>query len=425
MVRPGKQTRKSMFLIAFGVVLYVVLENLSSVTSALGWFMRMLNPIVIGLCVSFVLNVFLRRLEKLLFRIPFLKTKRRLVRAFSVAVCLLLALSVIVLTSVVLVPKMIEAVQLVLSLLPEASDHIKEFISGFLADRNLDPELIVRFSGYVDSLTSQLISFLRDSSTSIAAFLMNSVMSAASSLINLVTGFLLAVYVLYHKETIQQYLVRTQKRCLSPSAGERVTRVAQRSFRTYSCFVEGELINAVILGVTCYLGLLVLGMPYAELISLMTAIFGLIPILGGWIAGAVSCLLIIAASPDRLLVFLIFFLVHQQLVGSLVYPRVVGSQMGLPSLLVLCAILLGQALFGMAGVLFLVPLTAVLYSFYKEALAKPATGMHAAAFAGIMEDDLPGSSDPPASEPEPDAGPAEPSGTSSAPETEDQPHAAE
>ena len=360
-----------MFLIAFGVILYVVLQNLRELSQALGWLVHILTPILTGLCIAFVLNVFLRRLEKLLLRIRPLRGKKRLTRALSITLCMVLAIGLIVLTAVVLIPKLVQAGQLVVSLLPQAGEHINDFVTDFMTGQGMDPEVIESATNYITKLTNQLLDLIRNSSTSIASFLMSSVMSAASSAYTLITGFLLAVYVLYHKETVQRYCIRTLQHVLPDLATQRITRVASVSFSTYTHFVEGQLLQSVILGVVCYLGLLLFHIPYAEIISLITALFGLIPILGGWISGIVSALLIVATNPDQLLVFLIYFLTLQQLIGSLVYPRIVGSQMGLPSLLVLCAILIGQALFGMLGILFCVPLAAVLFTFYREELKRP------------------------------------------------------
>ena len=367
----GKETRRSMFLIAFGVVLYVFLQNIWQVLSVLDNTLNLLKPIIAGLFISFVLNVFMRRLESLLLKIRGLNKCHRFIRGTSILICMVVAVGLIVLFSVVLIPKMIEGVQLIISMLPQAGEHINDFISSVMIRQGMDADTIAGVQNYITNMTNQLTTLMQDSSANIVSFLMSSFVSAASSAITMITGFLLAVYVLYHKEKILRYTEKTLVRFCPPRVNERIHRISGASFTVFSHFVEGQLVQGVILGTICYIGLLIIGIPYAEVISLMTGFFGLIPILGSWVSGVVSGLLIVASSPDQLVVFLIYYLILQQLLGSLVYPRIVGSQLGLPSLLVLCAILIGQALFGIIGVLIGVPLAAVLYIFYKETLEKP------------------------------------------------------
>ena len=240
-----------------------------------------------------------------------------------------------------------------------------------MTQHGMEPQVIESAQNYIRSMTNQLLDIIRNSSADVVAFLMSSVMTAASSIFSLVTGFLLAVYVLYHKETIQRYAECTLKRFGIPRWNEKITRFTHISFSIFSHFVEGQLLQSVILGLVCYLGLLLIGIPYSEIIALITALFGLIPILGGWLSGIVSALLVVAASPAQIWIFLIYFLSLQQIIGSFVYLRIVGAQMGLPSLLVVCAILVGQAVAGMVGIMFFVPLSAVLFCFFKESLQKP------------------------------------------------------
>ncbi len=370
-MKPTKEMRNSLFLIAFGVILYVVLQNLGEISSAFGWLSAALRPILVGLCVAFVINVFLRRLEKILQKTRLFKSRPRALRSVSIVVCMVLTVGLVGITAIVLIPKLVDGVQLIVSLLPQAGEHINEFVTGFMTQHGMEPQVIESAQNYIRSMTNQLLDIIRNSSADVVAFLMSSVMTAASSIFSLVTGFLLAVYVLYHKETIQRYAERTLKRFGIPRWNEKITRFTHISFSIFSHFVEGQLLQSVILGLVCYLGLLLIGIPYSEIIALITALFGLIPILGGWLSGIVSALLVVAASPAQIWIFLIYFLSLQQIIGSFVYPRIVGAQMGLPSLLVVCAILIGQAVAGMVGIMFFVPLSAVLFCFFKESLQKP------------------------------------------------------
>ena len=185
---------------------------------------------------------------------------------------------------------------------------------------------------------------------------------------NIVFAVIVAIYVLYGKEKNGAFVRKLMLRFLPEKTTKKIIRVAKLSFTTFANFVRGQLLQALILGVMCFLGMLLLGFPYAAVVSLLIGVTSLIPFLGAWIGGGIAAILVAAIDPFKGLMLVIFLVVLQQFSGSVVYPRVVGSTIGLPGLLVMAAIIIGQGLMGMFGILIAVPLCAVCYTLLKQKL---------------------------------------------------------
>ena len=151
---------------------------------------------------------------------------------------------------------------------------------------------------------------------------------------------------------------------------QRLLSIAALTNQTFTNFVSGQLTEAVIIGVLCFLGMLILGIPYAGAVSAFVAVTALVPIFGAWLGGGLGTLLILLANPVKAVWFVIFLLILQQVEGNLIYPKVVGKSVGLPGLLVLMAVTVGGEAFGILGMLFGVPVCAVLYSLYMEFMKK-------------------------------------------------------
>ena len=179
-----------------------------------------------------------------------------------------------------------------------------------------------------------------------------------------------ALYLLAKKEVVTAHLKNLALTVLPPKNARRLLHVVTLTKHTFTNFVTGQLTEAVIIGVLCFLGMLILGIPYAGAVSAFVGATALIPVFGAWIGGVVGAFLILLADPAKSLWFVVFLLILQQVEGNLIYPKVVGKSVGLPGLLVLMAVTLGGEAFGIGGMLFSVPVCAVLYSLYLEYIQK-------------------------------------------------------
>lgn len=174
------------------------------------------------------------------------------------------------------------------------------------------------------------------------------------------------MYLLAKKETVASHLKKLIVSVLPQKPAQRLLHIASLTNQTFTNFVSGQIIEAVIIGALCFLGMLILRIPYAGAVSAFVAVTALVPIFGAWLGGGFGALLILLAEPIKAMWFIIYLLILQQVEGNLIYPKVVGKSVGLPGLLVLMAVTIGGEAFGILGMLFSVPVCAVLYSLYLE-----------------------------------------------------------
>ena len=183
-------------------------------------------------------------------------------------------------------------------------------------------------------------------------------------------AFVFAIYLLAKKESVAVHLKKLTLTVLPCRRAQRLLNIASLTNHTFTNFVSGQLTEAIIIGALCFVGMLMLDIPYAGAVSTFVAVTALVPIFGAWLGGGFGAFLILLADPVKAVWFVVFLLVLQQVEGNLIYPKVVGKSVGLPGLLVLMAVTIGGEAFGIMGMLFSVPVCAVLYSLYLEFMKK-------------------------------------------------------
>ena len=363
--------KNGLILITFGVCLYSLLQHLGDFAGGINTLMAMLSPILLGFVLAFVLNVLMSGFEKLLVLVPALKKNRKILRSLSLLCTFMMALAIITLVILVITPKLGEAISLLGSAIPKVGSDMVNNVTAFLSEIDASEELINRITGYIRNLTSQLLKLVTDSSGAIANYLFGTVMSAVSTAIDVIFAIILSIYILADKERIASFAKRLAKKLLKPQQYTNVIGLSKLTFLTFTNFIRGQLLEAVILGVMCFVGMIIFGFPHAAAVSLLVGVTALIPIFGAWIGGATAAFLVAMADPGKGLMMVVFFVILQQLEGNLIYPRVVGSNIGLPGMLVMIAVIIGQAFFGVGGILILVPLTAVCYKLLREYVNRP------------------------------------------------------
>ncbi len=307
-------------------------------------------------------------LEQLLKRIPFLKDQPKTTRVLALVLTLMGAAALVTLMVLVIVPRLGETVSMFVNVLPQSAADLTSALQGFLQRFRVPDETMQSISAYISGLAQQVVTMIKESTGTIANYVLSTVVSAFSTIMNIVFGVIVAIYVLYGKEKNGAFVRKLMLRFLPEKTTRKIIRVAKLSFTTFANFVRGQLLQALILGVMCFLGMLLFGFPYAAVVSLLIGVTSLIPFLGAWIGGGIAAILVAAIDPFKGLMLVIFLIVLQQFSGSVVYPKVVGSTIGLPGLLVMAAIIIGQGLMGMFGILIAVPLCAVCYTLLKQKL---------------------------------------------------------
>ena len=365
--------RALVILVTYAIVLYCALQHLGAVRGFFSALLAVIQPITVGFCIAFVLNVLLCFFEKTLLRVFDCRCMQRLrvlKRPLGVILALISALGIVALVALVVAPRLGESIRLMVSSIPRSTEELGEWLSDILSRTPIKPEQIQGVVEKINELSAQLIKWIETEYAVVAGKVLDVTSTMLNLVIDLLLSLIIAIYVLLQKERIGRAVRRLMQAYFPPKFCDRAFNVSSLSYRAFSNFVRGQLIEAVILGALCYVGMLLLRIPNAAVVSLLVGFTALIPVFGAWIGGGVSAFLILLADPGKVLLFIIFLLVLQQLEGNLIYPRVVGSAIGLPGLIVLCAVLVGGNLGGVMGMLMGVPVAAVVYELLRQGVAR-------------------------------------------------------
>jgi len=356
------QIKQRLLVVCGGVAFYCALQNLPAVAAALGWVLGVLAPFLAGGAIAFVLNVPMRAIEA---RLPSGKRRRALRRPLALLLTLAAVAGVLTLAGCVVGPGVTDAVRSIAGQLPEASRRVQERLTELEALlpqlRSLAENIDFDWAALSEKAMSLLQSWGRGLVSS-GGGLIGGVVSGVSTF---VIGLIFSFYILLQKERLGRQ-VRQALYALFPEGWtDRALSILRLANRTFSSFLSGQCVEAVILGSLFVVSMTVLRMPYALLVGVLIAVTALIPVVGAFIGCVVGALLIAVTNPWQALGFIALFLVLQQVEGNLIYPHVVGNSVGLPSIWVLAAVTLGGKLMGVAGMLFFIPLCSVFYALFR------------------------------------------------------------
>lgn len=318
-----------------------------------------LTPVLIAICIGFIMNIPLSFFENKLFR----KWKSG---TFKRIVCMLLAVVVIlmVLTAVVLViyPRIAESINDITTNFDTYQEKAKDYYNDILGDIHISEKV----TGYINDFVDKIISGADEWIKTLTTGLLSATVNIVSFTVNLLLGLVMAVYALSEKEKLIKQSAKLSAAIWGRQKAEKILGVLSKSNQMVYRYVRGVLIDCSILGTLCFIGMSIFGFPYALLISLTIALTQVVPYIGPWIGGIVGGFIILFSEPSMLLVYIIIIAVVQAIDNYFVYPNVVGTMVGISGLWILIAFLLGGALFGFIGILLCVPLMAVVYSLISE-----------------------------------------------------------
>lgn len=357
-----EQIKQRLAVVCGGVAFFCALQNLSAVAGALRWALGVLSPFLAGGAIAFILNVPMRAIETCL---PKGKRWKSLRRPLALILTLAAMTGVIALAVCVVSPGIGDAVRSISGQLPAAIRRTQEQLAEleswlpqletFAADLQFDWR----------ALTEKAVSLVRDwggGLVSSGGVLIGGVVSGVSTF---VIGLIFSFYVLLQKERLSRQGRQVLYALFPEPWADRALEVLRLSNRTFSSFLSGQCVEAVILGTLFVAAMTIFRMPYALLVGVLIALTALIPVVGAFIGCVVGALLIAVTNPWQAVGFVVLFLALQQIEGNLIYPHVVGNSVGLPSIWVLAAVTLGGKLMGVAGMLFFIPLCSVLYALFR------------------------------------------------------------
>ena len=358
----NKQQLKGILLVVCaGIAFYCILQNLGSVGLAVGQILSMLSPFLLGSAMAFILNVPMRAIERGIFRGAAGKVRHPL----SLLLTLIAVIGVLVLASCVIGPGIGEAASSITAQIPYAIQRLQnqlEELSAYL------PQL-QEYLGTLDFNWASISKRALEIAQAWGSGLVNSGGVLIGGVVSGVSTFVIALifsfYILLQKEKLARQGRQVLYALLPERGADRALEILRLAERTFSSFLSGQCLEAVILGTLFVISMSIFRLPYALLVGVLISLTALIPIVGAFIGCAVGALLIAVTDPWKALLFIVLFLVLQQVEGNLIYPHVVGSSVGLPSIWVLAAVTLGGKLMGIAGMLFFIPLCSVFYALFR------------------------------------------------------------
>lgn len=358
-----KKTKNYMLLIAFAVVIYAAATNFGAVLAFLGKLVSLVLPLIIGLILAFVLSVPMNGFENLLgklFKGTKSATKEKLITVLSFLLTVTSVLLLAILVVTMLIPKLVDSVWGVVELIQQELPKWLTLLNSYNIDTQQINEWLnsINMEGLIDTLTGS------------AGFVLDSVLNISTTIVSVVIngglGLVIMVYVLLSRKTLKRQCRRVLYAYLSREKADGIVHVLSLIYQTYAKFFSGQCLESCILGSLIFIAFSIARLPYAGLIAVLTGICAFIPYVGSFIACSVGTLLTLLSNPAQALLCIVVYLVVQFVENQFIYPNVVGNSVGLPPLFTLLAVMLGGKLFGIIGMIFFIPLMAVVYALVRE-----------------------------------------------------------
>lgn len=316
-------------------------------------------PLIIGAVIAYPLNILMEFYERHILKRTNNPKIYKLRNGICLALTLVTLLLIVALVVALVVPQLTSCIKLLIDKVPGAIDKVVEFVAQF----EIVPEDILGMLEGIDwkSKISEIISVATTGIGSAFDVVVSTVSSVVSGATSGILAVIFAVYLLLSKDKLMEQTDRVLKYFIKKDIYDKGRYVLKTANDSFHKFIVGQCTEAVILGALCSVGMLILRLPYAAMMGAVTAFTALIPVVGALIGGAIGCFLIFVESPTKALIFLIFIIILQQLEGDLIYPKVVGSSIGLPGIWVFVAVAVGSGMFGILGMMISVPIAATAY----------------------------------------------------------------
>ena len=343
-------------LVIMAIVLIFAFIYISEIWSFVKFVIRIFMPFIIGLAIAFVLNVLMNTIENKWFKKWKASTKVK--RPISLLVSIALVLGFIVFLLLLIIPNLQNTIELFADSIPAYSRSLQNLLNGW----GINAEVINEIREVLDSLGTTLAEYIKNNSNQVIDVTLGIASNVVTGFVNITIGFVFAIYFLAQKEKIASQFNKVMDAYLPKKKISKIKEIATLSNKVFSHFVSGQCIEAIIIGVLCFFGMVILRLPYASTISVLVGFTALIPVFGAFIGTIFGAFLIFMVSPLQAIIFVMFIIILQQLEGNLIYPKVVGKSVGLPGIWVLVAVSVGASINGVLGMLLSVPICSIIYS---------------------------------------------------------------
>lgn len=351
-------TLKNIFIIlSYTALLVLGVIYFESIFQYLGELLNIIQPFIIGFILAFIFNIPMKFFEKKLAKQN--KKKRRVVSAI---LSVLLILLVLLLVVMVVVPQVIENVRTLIDNLPSIFAQAEKWLNYVFEEIRLSPDLLDKINEFQTRFAQTFISTL----TAWAPNIASGVSHITTSVINIFMGFVMAIYMIFSKDKLIRQVKKFAHALFNDQHYQYISEVVKLTGTTFENFLAGQLTESIIIGVLCYIGCMILDIPYASIAAIVIGFTNIIPYFGPIIGAVISSVLILFVSPVKALIFLVFSTLLQQFESNLIYPHVVGNSVGLSALWVLFAVSVGGGLFGIPGMIFGLPTFSVIYELLRR-----------------------------------------------------------
>lgn len=354
-------------IVAVCLIIYLALRYVDVIGEAAAFIADLFSPLILGFILALILNVAMRPIEKVLFPGTNNRRLKKMRRPFAVVISILLVSGIFVFVVCLIVPELVKALYIIAEGLISLGKSLSQWSSSIAMSDTALGRLAESLDFDLAALQNKVINWITETGPQIAAEAANAFSGIGSGIFNFVVGLVFSIYILLDKENLKKQATRLVSVWFPEKTSDVIIHVAGVSNVTFRSFVAGQTTEAVILGTLCAVGMLILQIPYAAMIGALIGVTALIPIFGALIGTVIGAIMIISEDPFKALVFVIFLLILQQVEGNVIYPKVVGSKIGLPGIWVLAAVTVGGSLAGVLGMLLGVPAFSVLYTLINEA----------------------------------------------------------
>lgn len=357
------------WLMVFAAVLVLAVVYSSRVFWGIAFAVRIVKPFLYGGVMAFVLNLPMKNIEEKLLGRWKGRSAEKLKRPVSMVLAIVLLVLLVTLVVATVVPQVTKTASELGRKIPVFVDEVAaelEKLSGNYPELEAQVAALEQLEINWDAIVNNVVDFLKNGAGDVLTSTVTVAGSIIGGVVNIAIAFVFALYILIQKEKLGDQGRRILSAYLPSKAGEHILKVLSLLNKNFSNFITGQCLEAMILGTMFVVCMSLFRMPYAFMIGVLIAFMALIPIVGAFIGCAVGAFLILIDNPVQAFWFVVLFLVLQQIEGNLIYPKVVGNSVGLPSIWVLMAVSLGGSLFGVAGMLFFIPLLSSCYALLRE-----------------------------------------------------------
>lgn len=347
------------FLILYTVLLIFGFIYIKEIFSILRYIIKIFMPFIIGIMIAFVLNVLMEVIENKWFEK--LNWNKNTKRAVSLTLSIFIVIGFFIILMLLIIPNLQDTIVIFANNIPDYLSNLKELLLKLNVSNNVINDIMETLSNLGDTAKEYVL----NNSGKVIEATFGIASNVLNAFVNVFIGIVFAIYFLLDKEKISRQFSNIMKAYLPSKGCKKIIDIAELSNRVFANFVSGQCLEAIIIGILCFFGMIILRLPYAGAISVLVGFTALIPVFGAFIGTIIGAFLIFMINPLQAIIFVIFIIVLQQLEGNLIYPHVVGKSVGLPGIWVLVAVTLGASINGVLGMLLSVPLASILYSILK------------------------------------------------------------